>query len=65
MLMVLCRFVRPMQPTYEALPLLHSASRNRSDETKYSAVFTYCDKDKRPIADTRSSALPLIALPVQ
>jgi phytanoyl-CoA hydroxylase len=44
--------------------LLHSAGRNRSSETKYSVVFTYCDKDNRAIADTRSASLPIIALPL-
>ena len=42
--------------------LLHAAGRNRSGETKYSAVFTYCRADNRPVASTRSASLPSIAL---
>jgi phytanoyl-CoA hydroxylase len=42
--------------------LLHSAGRNRSSETKYSAVFTYCDSRNRPLPDTRSASQPSIAL---
>jgi phytanoyl-CoA hydroxylase len=42
--------------------LLHAAGRNRSRETKYSVVFTYCAADNRPIAGTRSASLPLIRL---
>jgi len=45
--------------------LLHSAGRNRSSETKYSAVFTYADKNNHPIRDTRSASLPLVALSPQ
>jgi phytanoyl-CoA hydroxylase len=45
--------------------LLHSAGRNHGAETKYSAVFTYCDQDNRPIADTRSASLPSLALPIR
>jgi phytanoyl-CoA hydroxylase len=40
--------------------LLHAAGRNLGERTKYSAVFTYCAADNRPIADTRSASLPLI-----
>jgi phytanoyl-CoA hydroxylase len=40
--------------------LLHAAGRNLGNETKYSAVFTYCAADNRPIANTRSASLPLI-----
>ena len=40
--------------------LLHSANRNRSDETKLSLVFTYYDKANAPNEGTRSDRLPPI-----
>jgi phytanoyl-CoA hydroxylase len=43
--------------------LLHAAGNNRSGQTKYSVVFTYHAADNRPLAGTRSAALPEIALP--
>ena len=39
---------------------LHSAGRNRSDETKISAVFTFRPADNPPIAGTRSAAAELL-----
>jgi phytanoyl-CoA hydroxylase len=42
--------------------LLHAAGRNRGGQTKYSAVFTYCSADNRPVANTRSAALAPLAL---
>lgn len=41
---------------------LHAASRNSSNETKYSVVFTFRSADNPPIAGTRSSALPELNL---
>ncbi|MDX1570654.1 MAG: phytanoyl-CoA dioxygenase family protein [Xanthomonadales bacterium] len=38
--------------------ILHSASRNRTDETKYSAVFTYHGENTRPIPETKSASIP-------
>ncbi len=38
---------------------LHSAGRNDTDETKYSAVFTFRPADNPPIAGTRSAAAEL------
>ena len=40
--------------------LLHSANRNRSDETKLSLVLTYYDKANAPSQGTRSDRLPPI-----
>ena len=42
--------------------LFHAAGVNRTDEVKYSAVFTYRGADNRPVADTRSASLPEVAL---
>lgn len=41
---------------------LHAASRNHSNETKFSAVFTFRAFDNPPIIGTRSSALPELLL---
>ena len=40
----------------------HSATRNYSDQTKYSAVFTFRSLDNPPLADSRSSELPELLL---
>ena len=40
----------------------HSASRNYSDQTKYSAVFTFRSLDNPPLANSRSSELPELLL---
>ncbi|MDY7806966.1 phytanoyl-CoA dioxygenase family protein [Burkholderia stagnalis] len=37
---------------------LHSAGQNRSDQVKFSLVFTYHGESNRPIAGTRSAATP-------
>ncbi len=42
--------------------LFHAAGRNLTDKTKFSAVFTYHEKDNYPIADTRSARFPSISL---
>ena len=41
---------------------LHAASRNSTNETKYSAVFTFRSADNLPLLGTRSSALPELLL---
>jgi phytanoyl-CoA hydroxylase len=41
---------------------LHAASRNVTNETKYSAVFTFRSADNPPVVGTRSSALPEMIL---
>jgi phytanoyl-CoA hydroxylase len=41
---------------------LHAASRNTTNETKYSAVFTFRSADNPPLAGTRSSSLPELLL---
>ncbi|MCP4788238.1 MAG: phytanoyl-CoA dioxygenase family protein [Fuerstiella sp.] len=41
---------------------LHSATRNYSDRTKYSAVFTFRSLDNPPLSDSRSSELPELLL---
>lgn len=41
---------------------LHAASRNSTNETKYSAVFTFRAEDNPPIKGTRSAALPELLL---
>ena len=41
---------------------LHAASENKTNETKFSAVFTFHSGDNHPIAGTRSSALPELLL---
>jgi phytanoyl-CoA hydroxylase len=41
---------------------LHAAGANRTDITKYAAVFTYHAADNRPLPDTRSASLPDIPL---
>ncbi len=41
---------------------LHAASRNTTNETKYSAVFTFRAADNPPLAGTRSAALPELLL---
>ena len=38
--------------------LLHAASRNHTDQQKFSAVFTFHGPDTRPVPGTRSAALP-------
>ncbi|MCR9197999.1 MAG: phytanoyl-CoA dioxygenase family protein [Planctomycetaceae bacterium] len=40
----------------------HSATRNYSEQTKYSAVFTFRSLDNAPLSGTRSSALPELLL---
>lgn len=40
----------------------HSATRNYTDEVKYSAVFTFRGIDNRPLPNTRSSELPELLL---
>jgi len=40
----------------------HSATRNFTEQTKYSAVFTFRSLDNAPLPDTRSSALPELLL---
>ena len=40
----------------------HSATRNYSDQTKYSAVFTFRSLDNPPLPDSRSSELPELLL---
>jgi phytanoyl-CoA hydroxylase len=42
--------------------LLHAAGRNQTTDTKFSLVFTYHAADNRPLAGTRSAALPDIPL---
>ncbi len=42
---------------------LHAASRNRSDATKFSVVFTFRRFDNPPIRGTRSASLPEMILP--
>ena len=42
--------------------LLHAAGSNRTDLTKFAAVFTYHAADNRPLPGTRSSSLREIAL---
>ena len=41
----------------------HSASRNHTDKTKYSVVFTFRPADNKPIAGSRSASLPELRLP--
>lgn len=43
--------------------LLHAAGPNRTDETKYSVVFTYRAEDNLPVSGTKSTAVP--DMPVQ
>ncbi|HEY9198883.1 MAG TPA: phytanoyl-CoA dioxygenase family protein [Gammaproteobacteria bacterium] len=43
--------------------ILHAATRNYSEQTKYSAVFTFRAGDNRPLPGTRSSSLPELLLP--
>lgn len=40
----------------------HAASRNRTDKTKFSVVFTYHAADNSPKANSRSSSIPSISL---
>jgi phytanoyl-CoA hydroxylase len=42
--------------------LFHAAGRNRTQDTKYSVVFTYHAADNRPVAGSRSAALPDVPL---
>ena len=42
---------------------LHSASRNYTTQTKYSAVFTFRGADNLPLPGTRSAELPELMLP--
>ena len=41
---------------------LHAASRNTTNETKYSAVFTFRSADNLPLPGTRSTSLPELLL---
>lgn len=41
----------------------HAASRNHSDATKMSVVFTFRAADNRPLPNTRSTSLPELLLP--
>ncbi|MBL4885100.1 MAG: phytanoyl-CoA dioxygenase family protein [Planctomycetaceae bacterium] len=43
----------------------HAATRNFSDETKYSAVFTFHGPENAPAENTRSAEFPELILPVQ
>jgi phytanoyl-CoA hydroxylase len=43
--------------------LFHAAGHNQAAETKYSVVFTYHASENPPLPNTRSAALPDIALP--
>lgn len=43
--------------------MLHSATRNFSGQTKFSAVFTFCAGDNAAIPGTRSASLPELLLP--
>ena len=43
--------------------LLHAAGQNRTDLTKFAAVFTYHATDNRPLPNTRSASMPGIPLP--
>lgn len=42
---------------------LHAATRNFSEQTKYSAVFTFRAGDNHPLPGSRSSSLPELRLP--
>jgi phytanoyl-CoA hydroxylase len=42
---------------------LHAASRNYTEQTKYSVVFSFRPADNPPIAGTRSTSLPELRLP--
>ncbi len=42
--------------------LFHAAGRNLTDETKMSAVFTYHERNNKPISDTRSDKFPAVQL---
>lgn len=42
---------------------VHAAGNNRTNVTKYAAVFTYHAADNRPLPGTRSASLPGINLP--
>ncbi|HEX4986611.1 MAG TPA: phytanoyl-CoA dioxygenase family protein [Burkholderiales bacterium] len=42
---------------------LHAAGRNRTDATKFAAVFTYHAAGNRPLTGTRSASLPGVPLP--
>jgi phytanoyl-CoA hydroxylase len=41
----------------------HAASRNHSEATKYSVVFTFRSADNLPLPNTRSASLPELLLP--
>ncbi|HLA75904.1 MAG TPA: phytanoyl-CoA dioxygenase family protein [Gammaproteobacteria bacterium] len=41
----------------------HAASRNRTDQPKFSVVFTYRPADNRPLAGSRSASVAEITLP--
>lgn len=43
--------------------VLHAATRNFTDQTKFSAVFTFRPGDNRPVPGTRSASLPELLLP--
>lgn len=42
--------------------LFHAAGRNRTDQTKYSLVFTYRAANNPPVANSRSESLPEIVI---
>jgi phytanoyl-CoA hydroxylase len=42
--------------------LFHAAGRNRTDETKFSVVYTYHAADNRPLPGSRSASLPDVPL---
>ena len=42
---------------------LHAASRNSSNQRKYSVVFTFRSADNPPLPDSRSASLPELLLP--
>ena len=43
--------------------LFHAAGHNQTADTRFSLVYTYHAADNRPLAGTRSAALPEISLP--
>jgi len=44
---------------------LHAASRNRTDNTKFSVVFTFRPTDNPPLAASRSASQPELLLPME
>lgn len=63
--LIATRMTPPLEPgdvVFFHCRTFHAADANRTNETKFSLVFTYHTRDNRPLPGTRSASLPPILL---